>query len=530
MRIILLFTFCMSAISAIGQNLISGGPLKPLQAIMDIRHYTVALDVDPEQKTIGGTTDIELVLSKNTDTLLFNLVDLYKVSKVLVNGKPENFQHTPDHLLYITGKKTFTAGRIKVSITYGGKPGVAARAPWDGGFSWAKDNNGNHWIAVTDEGEGATILFPCKDHPSDEPNEGADMLITVPKGLTAVGPGLLQKSTTKGNKTTWHWKTKYTINNYSILFNIGKYKLVSRPFTTINGNTVPMEFYVLEYHADKAPHHLDILERSIRVQEKYFGEYPFVKERIGICETPHLGMEHQTNNAYGNNFKYTKVGGQDFDWLMHHEFGHEWWANKITNKDWAHYWIQEGICTYGDALYVREAEGEEAHLKKMKASTRGFQNQKPIVLGDVVTEDDAYHSDIYSKGAFFMHSLRFIMGDSIFFPTLKGFATDSRFTYDNTVTTEDVEGYFSKAAGKQLKPFFDLFLRTTQKLEIQMKQVGDNRYNIKLANLDMSLPLLVTTHEGEKRIWTDKKGVTVTSETLPVIDNKGYYFKKISIE
>lgn len=529
MRIIFSAVLCFAFLAVQSQNLISGGQLKPLQAIMDIRHYTVALDVDPVQKTINGTTDIDLLLSRNTDTLLFNLVDLYKVDKVLVNGKVQNFQHH-DHLLYITGKTPFAAQKTTVSITYGGTPAVAARPPWDGGFTWAKDSLGNPWIAVTDEGEGATILFPCKDHPSDEPNEGADMLITVPKGLMAVGPGLLQKSTTKRNKTTWHWKTRYTINNYSILFNVGKYKLVSRPYTTVNGNTVPMDFYVLEYHADKGQHHLDVLERSIRVQEKYFGEYPFVKEKIGICETPHLGMEHQTMNAYGNNFKYTKVGGADFDWLMHHEFGHEWWANKVTNKDWAHYWIQEGICVFGDAMFTREAEGEEAYLKKMRSSIRGFQNQKPVVLGESATEDDAYHPDIYSKGAFFMHSLRFIIGDSIFFPTLKGFATDPRFTYDNMVTTDDVEKYFSKAAGRDLKPYFDFFLRTTNKLEIHIKQTGETKYQVKSLNLDMTIPLQVTTDKGVITIQLDKKGTTVTSETLPLIDVKGYYLKKVIYE
>jgi aminopeptidase N len=529
MRIIFSALSCFVLLSAQSQNLISGGQLKPLQAIMDIRHYTVALDADPVQQTIGGTTDIDLILSKPTDTLLFNLVDLYKVSKVLVNGKPQSFDHH-DHLLYIISKSPFAAQKTTVSISYSGKPAVAARPPWDGGFTWSKDTAGNPWIAVTDEGEGATILFPCKDHPSDEPNEGADMLITVPKGLTAVGPGLLQGSKTKGNKTTWHWKTRYTINNYSILFNVGKYKLVSRPYTTINGNKVPMDFYVLESNVAKAEHHLDVLERSIRVQEKYFGEYPFVKEKIGICETPHLGMEHQTMNAYGNNFKYTKVGGNDFDWLMHHEFGHEWWANKITNKDWAHYWIQEGICVFGDMMFIREVEGEEAYLKKMRSNMRGFQNQKPVVMGETVTEDEAYHPDIYNKGAFFMHSLRFIIGDSIFFPALKGFATDPRFTYDNMVTTDDVEKYFSQAAGRNLKPFFDFFLRTVNKLEIQVRQTGESKYQVKSLNLDMTVPLQVTTDKGVNTIQLDKKGVTVNSESMPLIDVKGYYLKKVIYE
>jgi len=525
----LLLLSCVPPV-AFSQNLISGGKLKPLQAIMDIRHYTVALDVNPGTKTISGYTGIDLVLSEPTDTLLFNLTDLYKVTKVTVDGKPQAFAHK-DHLLWISNKAPFPAKRTSINVEYGGTPWVATRPPWDGGFTWAKDSLNNPWISVTDEGDGASILFPCKDHPSDEPNEGADMIITVPKGLTVTGPGLLQKVTNKGNRSTFHWKTNYSINNYSILFNVGKYELVSRMYTTVNGTKVPMDFYVLPYHKAKAAHQLDMLERSIRVQEKYFGEYPFAKEKIGICETPHLGMEHQTMNAYGNNFKYTKVGGEDFDWLMHHEFGHEWWANKVTNKDWAHYWIQEGICVFGDNLYVRELEGEDAYLKKMRSSVFGFENKKSLVMGESVTEDDAYHGDIYSKGAFFMHSLRYLLGDSVFFPALKAFVTDPKYTYDNMVTTDDVEKHFTAAAKiGSLAPFFNLFLRTTDKLEFNVRQTSPTKYLVKLVNLGMEIPLEITTSTGTQKTTIDRRGKSVTSDTPPVLDAKGYYLKRVVME
>ena len=529
MRYCLSLILIASILTSSAQNLISGGKLKPEQAIMDIRHYTVALTVDPEHKTIKGYTDIDLILSTPTPTILLDLVHLYTVEKVWVNGKAVSFKHSED-LLYINTSTEIPAGKVHIKVQYGGTPGVAARPPWDGGFTWTKDSTGNPWIAVTDEGEGSKLLFPSKDHPSDEPNEGADLIITVPKGLVVAGPGLLVNVSNKKNSATYHWKTNYTINNYCILFNIGKYKVVTRPYKTIDGNTVPIEFYVLEEHADKAAHHLDILEKTIAVQEKYFGEYPFAKEKIGICETPHLGMEHQTMNAYGNKFKYTQVGGSDFDWLMHHEFGHEWWGNKITAKDWGHYWIQEGICSFGDALYVRETEGEAAYLKRMRNNALHFQNKKPVVIGDEVTEDEAYHPDIYGKGAYFMHTIRWVVGDEIFFPALKGFATDARFTYSNLVTTNDVEQYFSKVSGKDLKPLFNMFLRTTNRLEISIKQTEESKYQIKLLNIDMQLPVNITIDGVTKMIQLSAKETTISAQSLPLIDTEGYYFKKIIIE
>jgi aminopeptidase N len=343
MRLILFLFFSLIALSQSAQNLKSGGVLKPEQAIMDIRHYTVALDVDPEQKTINGYTEIDLNLLKPSDILLFDLWHGLTISKVWVNGKIQTYTHTNDDLIKINLLQPLPAEKVKVKIAYSGKPAIAERAPWIGGFQWEKDSTGNPWISITCQGEGAKIYFPCKDHPGDEPNEGADMIITVPKGLVVAAPGLLQKVTNKKKKSTYHWKTNYTISNYCILFNAGKYKVVKRIYTTVEGNKVPMEYYVLEENAGKAEKLLDLYEQSARILEKYFGEYPWVKERIGLSETPHLGMEHQTNIAYGNKYRYEKLGEKDFDWLLHHEFGHEWWANKVTNRDWAHMWIQEGI-------------------------------------------------------------------------------------------------------------------------------------------------------------------------------------------
>ncbi len=530
MRIIPLLLMLFIACTSKGQDLKSGGKLKPEQAIMDIRHYTIALDVDPIQKTISGYTEIDLNLLKSTSGLLFDLWNGLTITQVWVNGKANNYTHTNDDLVKIALAAELPPGKVKVKIAYGGKPGVATRAPWVGGFQWEKDKKGNPWIAITCQGEGGKIYFPCKDHPSDEPNEGADMIITVPKGLVVAGPGLLQKVTNKNNKSTYHWKTNYTISNYCLVFNVGNYKVARRMYTTIDGNKVPMEYYVLEENMMMAEKILDLFEQSSHILEKYFGEYPWVKERIAASETPHLGMEHQTNIAYGNKYKFQKLGGKDFDWLLHHEYGHEWWANKVTNRDWAHMWIQEGICVFGDAMATRELEGEAAYLKRMQQTARATQNKLPVVRGEEVDSDSAYYSDIYGKGAFFMHTLRYVMGDDVFFPTLKKLATDPKYTYDNTVVTADVEQLFSSAYGKSMNPLFQLFLFTTDKLQIHVKQTAEDKYLVKLLNIDMPLPVNIVTDAGMQRLVVDKKGITVTSKTALQIDPDVFYLKKLIVE
>jgi aminopeptidase N len=530
MRISLLLLSSLLILNLSAQNLKSGGVLKPEQAIMDIRHYTIVLDVDPQQKSINGYTEIDFNLLKPTSNLLFDFWHGLTINQLWINGKTQTYTHTNDDYIKIPLSQELPAGKVKVKVAYGGKPGISERAPWTGGFQFEKDSLGNPWIAITCQGEGAKIYFPCKDHPSDEPNEGADLIITVPKGLVVAGPGLLQTVTTKKDKSTYHWKTNYTISNYCIVFNVGKYKLVKRIYTTIDGNKVPMEYYVLEQNLSKAEHLLDLYEQSCHIQEKYFGEYPWVKEAIRASETPHLGMEHQTDIAYGNKYRYVKLGDKDFDGLLHHEFGHEWWANKVTNRDWAHMWIQEGICSFGDALATRELAGEEAYMKRMQQIARTAENKFPIVRGEQVDSDSAYHGDIYGKASFFMHTLRYIMGDDVFFPTLKKLATDPQYTYDNTVVTSDVEKLFSSAYGKSLEPLFHLFLYTTDKLEVHVKQTNETKYLIQLVNLDGPWPIDVQTDAGIQRMMIDKKGIIVTSKTPIMVDPRIFYMKKLIVE
>lgn len=529
MRKLLIIIVLLIAAKTYAQELTSGGKLKPEQAIMDVRHYTIALNVDFKQKSIDGYTTIDVIMAKPTHVLLFDLLDSLNISQVLVNNKKAPFEYK-NNLIRVNLANELPAGKASVKVIYGGKPHVARRPPWDDGFIWKQDSTGHPWMAITAEGTGGKLYFPCKDHPSDEPNDGVDLIITVPEDLVVAGPGLLQNVTKHGETATFHWKTNYTINNYSILFNVGDYAVVSRKYTTIDGHVTPLQFYVLKEHLPKAEHHLDIFEKTIHEQEKYFGEYPWAKEKIAICETPHLGMEHQTMNAYGNKFHYTKVGGEDYDGLMHHEFGHEWWGNKVTARDWADYWIHEGICTYGDALYVREFEGKDAYIKFFQKSAVSFGNKIPIVIGKDIDEEAAYNGDIYGKGAFFMHTICYVMGDSLFFPALKKFITSPKYTYDNLVTTDAVQQFFSQESGRDLKPLFDLYLRSVDKLEVHVKQLPGDKYLIQLDNMSIPLPIDVTSDAGTKRMIVDSKGIKVDSKTMPVVDADTYYLKKVITE
>jgi len=534
--------FLLQSVVALSQNddninsrdilyLTSGGKLHPLQAIMDIRHYTIKVEVDLAKQSISASTEVSVNLSKKTDTILLDLIHLYAVTKVKVNNKVASYyQH--DDKIFITSPIGFETGNQKVYIEYNGIPPVAVKPPWDGGFTWKKDSAGFDWVSINIQGEGGKMYYPCKDHPSDEPNEGADVIVTVPSHLVVAGPGLLQNVTTKKNKSTYHWKTNYTISNYCILFNIGKYKVYKDELTTIAGTKVPIEYYVLEVDTAHAKKVIETKKRDNKILEKYFGEYPWAKEKIGIAEVPNSGMEHQTMITFDNKFSYKTINGQDYSANLFHEYAHEWWANKVTNKDWGHMWIQEGIGTYAEALAMLEIGGEAAYDEIIAGHRKNARNRMPIVpVVNEATEEDVYSGgDIYGKGSFFMHSLRYVIGDEVFFPTLKRLSTESQYTYDNFVTTNDVEKLFSTAAGKDLKPFFDFYLRTTNVLEVNIKEVGFQKYQIKINNSFMPLPFEITANGQTSRTIISKEGITVSSALPPQVDAKGFYLKKVTIQ
>jgi aminopeptidase N len=221
MRSFLMMMIVCTYLNSFSQNISSGGALKPLQAIMDIQHYTIALDVDISRHWISGNTTIDLNLLQPSKILVFDLLDSFSIRGITVNGNRVKFDYSKN-LVTLNLSQTIPAGKVKVKFDYEGKPHTAIRPPWDDGFTWTTDSSGNPWVAVTAEGTGGKIFYPCKDHPSDEPDNGGTLLITVPKDLVVAGPGILKKVTVKNNKATNDCETSYSINKYRHVFNIGK--------------------------------------------------------------------------------------------------------------------------------------------------------------------------------------------------------------------------------------------------------------------------------------------------------------------
>ena len=495
-----------------------GGPLDPLQAKFQIQQYRLELEIFPETQSIAGQSTITFLANEKLDTLRFQLIDQYQVSKVLMDGKAVAFTHKNDLLDILPIDCTCN----QVQIFYEGPTPIAQNPPWTGGFTWEKDHMGRHWMGLSCQGEGAKVFMPALDHPSSEPQQGVELLFTVPKPYFIASNGRLIQSQDQGQKVRYHWKTDYPINNYNINFTLGIFEKAETQFRSISGSLIPMEVWVLQENKPKAKELLEVLRVSAQTHEKYFGPYPFTEDKIAVVETPYLGMEHQTINAYGNNFQYIPMGKVKYDWLLHHELGHEWFGNKVSVGDWADMWIHEGLTAYGDWLFYWEHGGPEAYFKKARSEARGIPHARPVVSPPNSTEKTAYHPEIYTKGAMVIHSLRGVLGDELFFPALKAFAEAKQFTYLNRVTTQDFTDFIQNYTGQNLEGFFKLYLETTSLPKVTVSKQGKSGYRIALEGIDFEIPVEIKTSEGSQKLSIGKKGVLVASSSLPEVDPRGW--------
>jgi len=373
------------------------------------------------------------------------------------------------------------------------------------------------------------------------------MHITVPDPLIATGPGKFE-GVKKNNDTTstYNWHMTNPIANYSLVFNAAPYKTVEDTYKSISGETLPIIFYVISEDFEKAPRLVEEQKKYLAFYEKYLGPYPFRTQKVGIVETPHLGMEHSTDIAYGNQFKFNADGT---DWLLLHEFGHEWWANLVTASDWKDFWLHEGFQSYMDTLYQEYLHGQDAYLKAMAGRVKGLRNQQPVAPREPKISYQVYMSapdyvnsdgDIYGKGALILHTLRYLIGDEKFFKALHHMAypTKEMETYtdgrqERLVTTDDFLTIAEQDSGMKLDWFFELYLRQPKLPRLLEASASDCQakctFNLQWEtpnNMPFPMPVDVVVDGKAQRVeMPNGKGSVIYSGKPPVIDPNGWVLK-----
>ena len=507
------------------------GSITPEREWWDLTYYHLDIKVEPDKKYISGSNTVGYKVLKSYKTMQIDLQEPMEITSVIANGMPLKFNRE-GNAYFIELKSKQKKNEVNyLEIFYEGFPKEAIRAPWDGGLSWTKDENGNHFIATSCQGLGASVWWPNKDHMYDEVDS---MLISVnvPKHLTNVSNGRLRKVTEHKNDTkTFDWFVTNPINNYGVNINIGDYVSFSDVYKGEKGD-LDIENYVLSYNLDKAKEQFKQVPMMIEAFEHWFGPYPFYEDSFKMVEVPYLGMEHQSSITYGNKYQNGYLGrdlsgsgwGLKFDYIIIHEGGHEWFANNITYKDIADMWVHEGFTCYSENLFVDYFFGKEASAEYVIGTRRGISNRKPIIGQYDINREGS--RDMYSKGANLLHTIRQLANDDeLWRQTLRGL---NKEFYHSTVTTGEIEKYISKSIGMDLSKVFDQYLRDYNVPVFEYEITNGilmYRWNNVIDGFDMPLEVII---DGENTLLYP----TLEFKRIPIknlyinVDDDYYIFKK----
>lgn len=441
------------------------GSLRPERTCFDVTFYGLNIRVDPQTRTLSGYVDIDFQVVTPTTRLQLDLDRRMSIEQIQLDGARKLAWQREADAVFVHTPLLHPDTHHRLRVWYGGQPRKAPWPPWQGGFVWEKDRNGKPWIGVACEGDGASLWWPNKDHLSDEPDSAA-INVEIPQGVVCVANGQFRGvDTLNSGWYRYHWFVSYPINNYNITVNIGDYVHFRDWWVADDGDTLALDYYVLSYNEEKAKKHFQQVQGVLSCFERYFGKYPFWRDGYALVETPYLGMEHQGAIAYGNKFKKGYLGRgipehMDWDYIIVHETGHEWFGNCLSVADLAEMWIHESFTTYMESLYVECRYGYSEAVNYLMSQRHRISNQEPILGPMGVNWEDWRGSDHYFKGAWLLHTLRHAIGnDELWFDLLKRFY----LTYAcGIVQTADFVQFVNEATGHDWSAVFDQYLRWTR--------------------------------------------------------------------
>lgn len=428
-----------------------------LRKNFDVTFYNLDITISPDSRTLSGWVEIKSLALNNIDSIQLDLDQPLTIDELHWQTREgESLVYSRNYRsVYVKLPNRIAKGTLfSVHIKYHGKPIVAAKPPWEGGLVWKKDKQKNDWVGVACEIEGASIWFPCKDQTSDEP-DSTHMCFTIPDTfLFVVSNGVFLGSERKGNTQSFNWKIGYPVNLYDITFYVGNFVKVEDIYKGISGKELQLNYYVLKPNAEKAAKHFQQVKKHLKAYEELYGEYSWYNDGFKLVESPYAGMEHQTAIAYGNGYKNDLYGKDDY--ILLHETGHEWFGNAITAADLADVWLQEGITTYGEYLYLEKEYDADVAFSHLYLYRMMIKNKRPVVGPYERRYFNYRDGDVYVKAAWVLHTLRNnINNDSSFFSVLRTFYNENKLkTTNSTAFIETV----NRVTGKDYKWFFNQYL------------------------------------------------------------------------
>ncbi|WP_294245800.1 M1 family aminopeptidase [uncultured Chryseobacterium sp.] len=423
----------------------AAGNINPNTLNYDLQYQRMDVTINPAVKNISGSVTSHFKPAQAMSSIYFDLDNQMPVSQVSYHGQNLSFQQLSTKELKINFASALSANVLdSLTVYYAGTPASINNSFFNG------TQGGTAVLSTLNEPYGAQDWFPTKQSLNDK-IERFDIKVTTPSQYNVASNGKLMSETMLGNnqKRTF-WRTQYPTAAYLIALSITNFTKIN---DTMGNPPFPFVNYVFPSTAANTTSmsNIEWTKTVMNTFETYFGPYPFRNEKYGHMEfQAGGGMEHQTMSSMAS-------WGRG---LIAHELAHQWFGDKVTCGAWNDIWLNEGFATFG----------EHVANEKLLMSNADFMNylmvQKNYITGapggrvyvadsDLTSVGTIFNGRLsYSKGAFVLRMLKWILGDTAFYQALQQYHARPALAY-NYVKTQDFNASLLQSTGQDFTGFFN---------------------------------------------------------------------------
>src|SRR5690554_1667843 len=357
-------------------------------------------------------------------------LDLLKLSVDSVQSNGNNLVYSyNDTLLRIDFNNQLNIGdQSEVTVYYHGSPQQDPSG--FGGFYFQGNYAYNLGVAFLSEPHNyGRIWHPCFDNFEERATYDIEMI--TPEGITGYSNGYIHsESTGPNNENIRRWKLEQEIPTYLACVGAAPYTHVAQTYTSnLTNSQTPVMLIASPQDTTNMKNSFINLFNAMDAFESNFGPYEWNKIAFALVPFNGGAMEHATCIMYP---KFATDGTIGYETLMAHELSHHWWGNLVTCRTAEDMWINEGLASYSESIFLEHVYGYDRYIQELKGVHLDVIQKAHFSDGGFlsisgVPHDATYGSHTYSKGATLMHNLRSHMGDVDFFSGLKTIQTDFSF-------------------------------------------------------------------------------------------------------
>lgn len=412
---------------------------------VDVVHYDVEIEPDLARRSVSGKVVVRFVTHADAvASVAFDCGDL-TVDSVRSRGRQLIFRQQ-DHRLVVALRTPANANETQsIEIQYHGSP--------QRGLSFFVDPGQIYTAFSTSQ------WMVCVDAPDNKAT--IRLALIVPASWVVVANGhLVQKRSLSNDRMLHQFRQDRPVPSYTFGFAAGRFQTIVEKSGTVQ----------LRYMASGMP------EGEVRrVFRDTSDMLAFFQLRAGLkyldssyTQVLATGTPQQEMTGFSllpdSYAAWVLQHDQDVT-LGAHELAHQWWGNRVTCRDWTHFWLNEGTATFMAAAYIEHRFGRAEYLRLIEEYRLSYERvraggkDKPLVFQDWVrpTVDD--RTLVYRKGAFVLHLLREELGDDAFWAGVRAY---TRMYDGQSVTTADFQAAMERTAGRSLSGFFSQWVYGTQ--------------------------------------------------------------------